>query len=93
MRLTDADNAGSFTGGCSGAVERHDPCEVHVVEAGEWRVRQAIEEWPDKFARDATIHQDDRFLASIDFRDWAEGAKSAANGIFTATCGAKKPAS
>jgi deoxyribodipyrimidine photolyase-related protein len=76
-RLTAPENAGSFTGEVARAVERHNPREIHVVEAGEWRVQQAIEEWPDKFACEVTIHQDDRFLTSIaDFRDWAEGRKT-----------------
>ena len=76
-RLTDSDNAGSFTGEVARAVERHDPREIYVVEAGEWRVQQAIEEWPDKFPCKVTILPDDRFLSSIgEFRDWAEGRKT-----------------
>ncbi|WP_202391076.1 cryptochrome/photolyase family protein [Allopontixanthobacter sediminis] len=76
-RLTDPDNAGSFTGEVARAVERHDPREIDIVEAGEWRVQQAIEEWPDKFVCPVTIHPDDRFLCSIgEFRDWAEGRKT-----------------
>ncbi|MEL1249866.1 cryptochrome/photolyase family protein [Aurantiacibacter gilvus] len=72
--LDDADNAGSFTGEVARAVERHDPRAVHVVEASEWRVQQALEEWPDKFACTVDILPDDRFVASkAEFRDWAEG--------------------
>ena len=71
-QLTDEDNAGSFTGEVARAVERHAPRAIHVVEAGEWRVQQAIEEWPDKFACPVKILPDDRFLCSIpEFRDWA----------------------
>ncbi|WFL76522.1 cryptochrome/photolyase family protein [Altererythrobacter arenosus] len=74
VRLTDADNSGSFTGEVARAVERHDPRAIHVVGAGEWRVLQALEEWPDKFACDVEIFPDDRFLCSHDeFRDWADG--------------------
>ena len=73
VKLTDEDNAGSFTGEVARAVERHDPRAIHVVEAGEWRVQQAIEEWPDKFDCEVEILPDDRFIASIaEFRDWAE---------------------
>ena len=44
VMLDDEDNAGSFTGELARAVEEHDPSAIHVVEAGEWRVQQAIEE-------------------------------------------------
>ncbi len=75
--LTDEGNAHSFTGEVARAVERHDPRAIHVVEAGEWRVQQAIEEWPDKFDCDVEILNDDRFISSIaEFRDWAEGRKT-----------------
>ena len=73
VELTDEDNAHSFTGEVARAIERHDPSEVHVVEAGEWRLNQAIAEWPDKFDCDVEILPDDRYLCPIaDFRSWAE---------------------
>ena len=73
IELDDADNSGSFTGEVARAIERHEPRAINVVEAGEWRVRQAIEEWPDKFDCDVEILSDDRFLCSIaEFNDWAE---------------------
>ena len=76
VKLTDDDNSGSFTGEVARAIERHDPRAVHVVEAGEWRVQQAIEEWPDKFACDVDILPDDRFLCTHgEFGEWAEGRK------------------
>ena len=76
-RLTDADNAHSFTGEIARAVERHDPRAIYVVEAGEWRVQQDIEQWPDKFDCAVEILPDDRFLCAIgEFRDWAEGRKT-----------------
>ena len=76
VRLDDPDNAGSFTGEVARAIERHDPREVHVVEAGEWRVQQAIDEWPDKFVCEVSILPDDRFIASkAEFADWAEGRR------------------
>ena len=74
VRLDDPDNAHSFTGEVARAIERHDPAAIRIVEAGEWRVQQAIDEWPDKFACEVTILPDDRFICSIpEFRDWAEG--------------------
>ena len=73
VELDDPDNAGSFTGEVARAIERRDPRGIRVVEAGEWRVQQAIEEWPDKFGCPVEILPDDRYLASHElFRDWAE---------------------
>jgi deoxyribodipyrimidine photolyase-related protein len=77
VQLTDPDNAGSFTGEVARAIERHDPRSIRIVEAGEWRVQQAMEEWPDKFACKVEILPDDRFVSSItEFRDWAEDRDS-----------------
>lgn len=76
VKLDDDDNSGSFTGEVARAAERHDPAKIRVVEAGEWRVQQAIEEWPDKFACEVEILPDDRFVCSHqEFRDWAEDRK------------------
>jgi deoxyribodipyrimidine photolyase-related protein len=76
VRLDDEGNAGSFTGEVARAIERHDPRAVHITEAGEWRVQQAIEEWADKFECPVRILPDDRFVCSHQqFRDWAEGRK------------------
>ena len=55
VELTDPDNAGSFTGEVARAIERHDPRLVSVVEAGEWRVREDMEQWADKFACEVEI--------------------------------------
>ncbi len=83
VTLDDADNAGSFTGEVARAIERHDPCEIRVVEAGEWRVQQAIEEWQDKFPCPVTILPDDRYLCPhAEFRDWAEGRKALTMELF-----------
>ncbi|GMN04051.1 cryptochrome/photolyase family protein [Erythrobacter sp. MTPC3] len=76
VKLTDPDNSGSFTGEVARAAERHDPRAIHIVEAGEWRVQQQIEEWPDKFACEVEVLPDDRFLCShAEFKDWAEDRK------------------
>ncbi len=77
VKLGDADNAGSFTGEVARAIERHDPRAIHITEASEWRVQQAIEEWPDKFACPIELLSDDRFICThAEFRDWAEGRKA-----------------
>mgnify|MGYP005677305475 CR=1 FL=1 len=62
--LGDPENAGSFTGEVARAIERHDPRLVSVVEAGEWRVRQYMEQWADKFACEIEILRDDRFICT-----------------------------
>ncbi|MEL6238696.1 MAG: cryptochrome/photolyase family protein [Pseudomonadota bacterium] len=76
VKLDDEDNSGTFTGEVARAIERHDPHAINITEASEWRVQQAIEEWPDKFACDVEILPDDRFLCDhATFRDWADGRK------------------
>ena len=75
-KLDDPDNAGSFTGELARAIERHDPRFVSVVEAGEWRVRQDMEQWADKFACEIEILRDDRFICTqAEFDAWADDRK------------------
>ena len=77
VKLDDKDNAGSFTGEVARAIERHGPRLVSVVEAGEWRVREDMEQWADKFACEVEILRDDRFICSqAEFEDWAEDRDS-----------------
>ncbi len=76
IALDDPANASSVTGEIARAVERHDPRAITVVEASEWRVQQAIEEWEDRFPCPVEIVPDDRFIAThAEFRDWADGRK------------------
>ena len=76
VTLDDPDNAGNFTGEVARALERHAPRAIRVVEASEWRVQRAIEEWPDRFACPVDILADDRFICTHrEFRDWAKGRK------------------
>ncbi len=76
VRLDDPDNAGSFTGEVARAMERHAPRLVRVVEAGEWRVSQAMADWADKFPCPVEILPDDRFICSIaEFGAWAQDRK------------------
>ena len=73
VKLDDEDNVGSFTGEVVRAIERHEPRLVSVVEAGEWRVREDMEQWADKFACEVEILRDDRFICTqAEFDDWAE---------------------
>ena len=74
VKLTDKDNSHNFTGEVVRAVERHAPRAIHVVEAGEWRVQSAIEEWADKFPCPVEILPDDRFICGRrEFAEWADG--------------------
>ncbi len=76
VKLDDAENSGSFTGEVARAIERHDPRLVRVVEAGEWRVRQAMDQWADKFACEVEILRDDRFICTqAEFDEWAKDRK------------------
>ncbi len=76
IALDDPDNHDSFSGELARAIERHDPERIAVTEAGEWRVREMIENWEDQFGLPVTIHADDRFIAThAEFADWAEGKK------------------
>jgi deoxyribodipyrimidine photolyase-related protein len=73
VTLDDPDNAGSFTEEVARAVDRHDPERIRVVEPGEWRVREMIRGWQERFDRPIEMLKDDRYLCSIDeFADWAE---------------------
>ncbi len=77
VTLDDPANAHSFTGEVARAVERHTPSAIHVTEAGEWRVQQAIEEWADTFACEVEILPDTRFICDhATFRQWAEDRKA-----------------
>lgn len=76
VKLDDTGNSGSFTGELARAFERHDVGSIRVTEAGEWRVMEMIENWPDQFDVPVTICPDNRFIATHqEFEDWAEGKK------------------
>jgi deoxyribodipyrimidine photolyase-related protein len=68
VRLDDPLNTQSFDTELRRAVKRHEPENIVVTEAGEWRVREAQEGWQ------AEVRKDDRFLADhAEFARWAEG--------------------
>lgn len=75
-RLEDRDNAQNFTS----EVERHiallKPDMLQVTEASEWRVRQMMVNWQDRFAVPVRICPDTRNIATqTEFADWAHGRK------------------
>jgi deoxyribodipyrimidine photolyase-related protein len=76
VRLDDPANTGSFTGEVTRAVERHGARGVQVTEPGEWRVRQAIEQWRTDLPVRVRILSDTRFICPLpDFFEWAAGRK------------------
>lgn len=76
VHLDDPGNSGSFTGEIARAVERHRPRQIRIVEPGEWRVRNFIESWRERFSISVEILDDDRFLCSIlEFQTWAQSRR------------------
>lgn len=72
IRLDDPQNSGSFSGEVARAIERRSPSSIVATEPGEWRVRQAMELWHDKFALPVDLREDTRFVAShVEFDTWA----------------------
>ncbi|MGD8368397.1 MAG: cryptochrome/photolyase family protein [Desulfobacterales bacterium] len=76
VRLDDDENTGSFTGELSRALDRHEVGRIVATEPGEWRVREAIQGWQDRFGLPVDIREDDRFFCRKDeFQKWAKGRK------------------
>lgn len=75
-KLDDAGNSGSLAGEAARAVEQYGPEALMVTEPGEWRLRAAMESWPQRLGVPVEILPDTRFIASHDdFAAWAEGRK------------------
>ena len=76
VKLTDAENSGSFTGEIARAIERHKVSALCVTEAGEWRVKAMLDSWPDRFDIPVEIRPDDRFLCThAEFESWTKDRK------------------
>ena len=72
IRLDDPANSGSFTGEAARAAQRHRPSAIRIVEAGEYRVAQAIAGWSERFGVPVDVLGDDRFICPLpDFFAWA----------------------
>lgn len=70
--LDDPANTGSFTGEVARAIERHGARGVQVTEPGEWRVREAIEQWRSDLPVRVRVLPDTRFICPLpDFYAWA----------------------
>ena len=71
VTLDDPANSGNFSGEVARAAARHNASRIVTVKAGEWRVLEAQQSWPN-----VTCLEDDRFLCSIQqFADWARPRK------------------
>ena len=76
VTLDDPANTGSFTGEVARAVARHGARGVQVTEPGEWRVRQAMEDWRARLGVRVRIVPDTRFVCPLpDFFAWAAGRR------------------
>lgn len=76
VRLDDAENTGSFTGEVARAVARHGARGIQATEPGEWRVREAMEQWRTEMPVRVRILPDTRFICPLtDFYEWAAGRK------------------
>ncbi|MGQ0674371.1 MAG: cryptochrome/photolyase family protein [Hyphomicrobium sp.] len=75
-RLDSPANRGSFTGEVARSVGTLKPQRIVVTEPGEWRVREVMRTWSERFAIPVDILPDDRFLCSLpEFEDWAADRK------------------
>ena len=72
----DAANAGSFEKELYRAIVEENISEVHLIHPNEWRVLQKMKTLEQQLLIPLIIHEDTRFLCSIDeFNDWAKNKK------------------
>lgn len=75
-QYNDTANAGSFEKELCRAITEEKISEVHVAHPGEWRVLQKMETLKQQLLIPLVIHEDTRFLCSIDeFNYWAKDKK------------------
>jgi deoxyribodipyrimidine photolyase-related protein len=71
-----SDGVTSLEAACKAALETTGCQSVEVCAPGEHRLWSAMQRWSERLSVPVSIHDDDRFLASIaDFRHWAAGRK------------------
>ncbi|VXD01227.1 (6-4) photolyase [Sphingomonas sp. 8AM] len=74
--LDAPDNTHSFTGEVARAAVRHDARAIRTVAGGEYRVRQAQDDWGLRTGLHVEILEDDRFVCPLpDFYTWAQGRR------------------
>ena len=70
-------NSGSLAGELQRALQRHAAAQVVLTEPGEWRVRQALQDWAAGCGVPVQWREDDRFLCShARFAAWLKGRKA-----------------
>ena len=75
-RIDDDANAGSLAGEVERALKAGAFDRLVVVEPGEYRLREQMEGWSERFGVPVDIRRDDRFIAPLErFNDWADGKK------------------
>lgn len=68
------DNKGNFLSQIQLAIEKFSPDKLCMVEAGEYRLRQAFKEFQVETSLPFEIRKDTRFFSSEEyFRNWADG--------------------
>lgn len=71
VQLDDAANSGTLRGEVERAKARHGLRQTYVTEPGEWRLLNAMQNWPD-----TQLLADERFLADrAGFTEWAKDRK------------------
>ena len=76
IQYDDATNTGSFEKELYRAIQEEKISEVHVAHPGEWRVLQKMKALEKQLLISLVIHEDTRFLCSIDeFNCWAKDKK------------------
>jgi deoxyribodipyrimidine photolyase-related protein len=64
VQLEESENTHSFTGELARAIQRHDPDQIVVTEAGEWRVAAMLDSWQTLFGVPVDIREDTRFICN-----------------------------
>ena len=77
VKLTDADNQGTFRKEIKRALSRHDVDQIRVCEPSVYRVLKDVQGWETAMETPVSMTHDDRFIATKDeFSDWAKNRKS-----------------
>jgi deoxyribodipyrimidine photolyase-related protein len=77
VKLDDPQNTGTVAGEIARAVQRHAPERVVMVEPGDWRIRNAIEELATTLPCPLVMREDNRFICTrSQFEKWAVDRKT-----------------
>ncbi|MEM9185311.1 MAG: cryptochrome/photolyase family protein [Planctomycetota bacterium] len=75
-QLDDPGGAETLADALAASIKRLEPERLAMVEAGEWRVQQQIEQAAADAGLPLTVHTDRHFLSTVDeFNEHAEGRK------------------